>query len=82
MDIILLLNSNFLILNLIAFVVAIPAVILFMNHWLQNFSFKTNLNWWVFVLAGLATSAIVLATVSLQSWRAANGNPVEAIKSE
>jgi len=82
MDIILLLNSNLLVLNLIAFVIAIPAVILFMNHWLQNFSYKTNLNWWVFVLAGFATSVIVLATVSLQLWRAASANPVDAIKSE
>ena len=81
-DIILLLNSNFLILNLIAFVVAIPVVILFINHWLQNFSCKTTFNWWVFVLAGLATSVIVFATVSWQSWRAASANPVEALKAE
>ena len=82
MDIMILLNSNFLVLNLISFVVAIPAVILFMNYWLQNFTYKTTLNWWVFVLAGLATTIIVLATVSLQSWRAASTNPVEAIKTE
>jgi len=81
-DIMLLLNSNYLILNLIAFVVAIPAVILFMNYWLQNFSYKTNLDWWVFVVAGLATSVVVLATVSWQSWRAATANPIEAIKAE
>ena len=82
MDIIFLLNSNFLVLNFIAFVIAIPAVIQFMNRWLQNFSYKTNLNCWVFVLAGLATAVIVLATVSLQSWQAANANPVDTIKTE
>jgi len=81
-DIMLLLNSNFMILNLIAFVVAIPAVIVFINKWLQNFSYKINLSWWVFVLAGVATTVIVIATVSLQSWRAASANPVESLKSE
>ena len=81
-DIMLLLNSNFMALNLIAFVIAIPVVILFINNWLQNFSYKTNLDWWVFVLAGLATAVVVVATVSWQSWRAANANPVEVLKSE
>ena len=81
-EIMVLLNSNFMVLNLIAFIVAIPVVILFMNHWLQNFSYQTGLNWWVFVLAGLATSAIVLATVSWQAWRAASANPVDVLKSE
>ena len=81
-DIMLLLNSNFLMLNLIAFVIAIPAVILFINHWLQNFSYKTTLNWWVFVLAGLCTATIVFVTVSWQSWRAASANPVDVLKSE
>ena len=82
MDIMILLNSNFLVLNIIAFVFAIPAVILFMKYWLQNFAYKTTLNWWVFVLAGLCTAVIVFATVSWQSWRAATANPVDAIKSE
>ena len=82
MSILLLLNSNFLILNLIAFAIAIPVVILFINHWLQNFSYKINLDWWVFVLAGLCTATIVFVTVSWQSWRAASANPVDAIKSE
>ncbi len=81
-NIMVLLNSNFMVLNIIAFIVAIPLVILFLNHWLQNFSYKTNLSWWVFVLAGLTTSLIVLATVSWQSWRAATTNPAKALKSE
>ncbi len=81
-DIMILLNTNFMVLNIIAFLVAIPAVILFLNHWLQNFSYKTNLSWWVFVLAGLVTSAIILITVSWQSWRAATTNPAKVLKSE
>ncbi len=81
-DIMILLNTNFMVLNVIAFLVAIPVVVLFLNHWLQSFSYKTNLSWWVFVLAGLATSLIVFLTVSWQSWRAATTNPAKVLKSE
>jgi len=81
-EIMILLNSDFMILNLIAFVIAIPVVIVFINKWLQNFSYKINLSWWVFVLAGLCTAIIVFATVSLQSWRAASANPAKSLKSE
>ena len=82
MDIMVLLNSNFMVLNLIAFVIAIPVVIVFINNWLQNFSYKINLSWWVFALAGVGTAIIVFATVSLQSWRAASANPAKSLKSE
>jgi len=81
-EIMILLNSDFMILNLIAFVIAIPVVILFINNWLQNFSYKINLSWWVFALAGLCTAVIVFATVSLQSWHAASANPAKSLKSE
>ncbi len=81
-DIMVLLNTNFMVLNIIAFLVAIPAVILFLNHWLQNFSSKTDLSWWVFVLAGFATSLIIFVTVSWQSWRAATTNPAKVLKTE
>jgi putative ABC transport system permease protein len=81
-DILLLLNAHFLILNFISFIIAIPVVVLFINRWLQIFSYKTNLNWWVFLLAGLTTTVVVVTTVSWQSWRAANANPAEVLKSE
>ena len=81
-DIMVLLNSNYVVLNLIALVLAIPAVILFLNKWLQNFSYRIDLSWWVFVLAGVSTMALVLATVSWQSWRAASANPAKSLKSE
>jgi putative ABC transport system permease protein len=81
-DIMILLNSDFMLLNLIAFVIAIPVVILFINNWLQNFSYQINLSWWVFALAGVCTAIIVFATVSLQSWQAANANPAKVLKSE
>ena len=77
-----LLNIDFVKWVGISFVIAVPAAWYFMNSWLQNFSIKTNINWWVFVLAGIATLFITLLTVSWQSFTAANGNPVEALKDE
>jgi len=53
-----------------------------MNSWLENFAYKTELSWWIFALAGLLALVIALVTVSLQSWRAATRNPVEALRYE
>ncbi|MCP4309647.1 MAG: hypothetical protein GY790_00155, partial [Bacteroidetes bacterium] len=53
-----------------------------MNKWLQNFAYKTELSWWVFALAGVIALIIALLTVSWQSWRAANKNPVESLRYE
>ena len=53
-----------------------------MNKWLQNFAYKTELSWWVFVAAGGIAFVIALFTVSWQSFRAATRNPVEALRYE
>jgi putative ABC transport system permease protein len=53
-----------------------------MHKWLQNFAYRTNLSWWVFVLAGFVALLIALLTVSVQSYRAARKNPVEALRYE
>jgi putative ABC transport system permease protein len=66
----------------ISFVIAIPFALLAMNKWLEGFAYKTALSWWIFALAGLAAIFIALITVSIQSWKAAGRNPVEALKYE
>ena len=53
-----------------------------MNKWLQNFAFRTKLDWWIFILSGLTALIIALLTVSFQTIKAANTNPVEALKYE
>jgi putative ABC transport system permease protein len=63
---------------LIALILACPAALYVMNKWLENFANRTNLNWWIFALAGFLAFIIALLKVSLQSWRAATRNPVEA----
>ena len=67
---------------LAGFIIAIPVSYYIMNKWLQTFAYKTELNWWIFALAGLIALGIALLTVSFQSWRAATRNPVEALRYE
>jgi putative ABC transport system permease protein len=66
----------------IAFVIATPIAWYAMNKWLQNFAYRTELNWWIFALAGVLALCIAILTVSWQSWRAARRNPVEALRYE
>jgi len=53
-----------------------------MYKWLQNFTYKTSLSWWIFVLAGVIAFGIALITISWQTWRAATRNPVESLRYE
>ncbi len=77
-----LLNKDFLRWVIIAFVPACLISFYIMNKWLQGYAYKTELNLWIFVLAGVLTVTTTLLTVSWQSWRAATGNPVEALRNE
>jgi putative ABC transport system permease protein len=81
-EILVMLNRDFIILVIVAFIIAIPIAWYSMHKWLQTFAYKTELNWWIFVLAGLLALIISILTVSSQSWRAATRNPVEALKYE
>jgi putative ABC transport system permease protein len=76
------LNSDFVKLVAVAFIIASPVGWYVMNKWLQGFAYKTGLSWWIFVLAGLMALGISLLTVSWQSWKAATRNPVEALRYE
>jgi putative ABC transport system permease protein len=76
------LNEDFVKWVAIAFVLATPVAWYVMNQWLENFAYKTTLNWWIFALAGLLALGIALLTVSWQSWKAATRNPVEALRYE
>jgi putative ABC transport system permease protein len=77
-----LLNRDFFRWVLIAFVPASFITWYIMNKWLQGYAYRTELNLWIFALAGLLTVSITLLTVSWQSWRAATRNPVEALMYE
>lgn len=66
----------------VAFVVAAPVGWWLSNSWLQSFAEHTPIHWWLFPLAFVLVSAVVVITVIIQSWRVATANPVESIKTE
>ena len=81
-QVLLLLYLNFAKWVIVAFAVAIPVTWLVMQKWLESFAYRTSLAWWIFVVAGLCVLGIALLTVSLQSWKTATQNPVEALRYE
>ena len=81
-EIVVLLNKSFIIPVLVAFIIACPVALYAMKKWLQNFSYRTDINIWIFLLAGLIALVIVICTVSMQSWKAATRNPVDALRND
>jgi putative ABC transport system permease protein len=77
-----LLSRQFIILVMIALLIASPFAYWAMDNWLQNFAYKVGIEWWVFALAGLGMIAIALLTVSFQSIRAVFMNPVKSLRTE
>jgi len=77
-----LLAGDFIKLVLIAIVIATPVSWYVMNKWLQDFAYKINIGWAVFVLAGMVAILIALFTISFQSVKAALANPVKSLRTE
>lgn len=81
-NIVQLLSEDFLRLVLIGIIIAIPVSWWMMNKWLQNFAYRINLSWKIFLLAGLMAIVIALITISFQAIKAAVANPVESLRAE
>jgi putative ABC transport system permease protein len=77
-----LLSADFLKLVMIASIIAFPLAWWAMRQWLQDFAYRINISWLVFVSAGLAAVLIALITVSFQAIKAAMANPVTSLRSE
>ncbi|MBS1523987.1 MAG: ABC transporter permease [Bacteroidetes bacterium] len=77
-----LLSSEFLVLVVIALIIATPVAWYAMDKWLQNFAYHEPMHWWMFALAGGIIILIALATVSIQSAKAALVNPIKSLRSE
>ena len=75
-------SVDFVKLVIIALVIASPVAWFVMNEWLQGFTYKVHISWWLYLLAGMAAIVIALVTVSFQSIKAAFVNPVTALRSE
>ena len=76
------LSKNFIILSLIAITIAFPITWYAMTKWLQGFTYRISIEWWMFAVAGFAILLIVFITVSFQSIKAAFANPVKSLRSE
>jgi putative ABC transport system permease protein len=81
-DIVVLLSKEFAGLVVIAIILAIPTAWYFLNLWLQDFAYRIDISWWVFVLAGISALLIAVLTVSFQAIKAAVANPVNSLRSE
>lgn len=64
------------------FFIAIPISWYAMKSWLEDFAFKTDISWSIFLLAGFIAIGIAFLTVSWQSFKAATANPIQALKDE
>jgi putative ABC transport system permease protein len=78
----LLLSKDFLMLVIISLIIATPVAWYVMHEWLQNFAYRIQIQWWVFILAGAISVLISLVTVSYQAVTAAISNPVKSLRSE
>jgi putative ABC transport system permease protein len=77
-----LISKDFMQLILIAFLIAVPLGWLAMKNWLQNFSYRTQMAWWVFIASGLVMFLIALTVLTIQIVRSASINPVKSLRSE
>ena len=82
LDILMMMNSEFVSLVLIAFIISVPLSWYLISIWLQNYANRITINVWIFIIAGLLALFSSLITVSWQSYRAARTNPVKALRYE
>ncbi len=77
-----LLTKDFLKLVIIALILSIPVAWYAMNKWLQDFVYRINIQWWVFVVAAVIAILIAFITISFQAIKAAIANPVKSLRTE
>jgi len=76
------LSAEFMKLVLIAIIISFPITWFAMHKWLQDFAYRIDIQWWVFLLAGFIALLIALITISFQSIKAAIANPIKSLRSE
>ncbi|RYZ60365.1 MAG: hypothetical protein EOO14_07355, partial [Chitinophagaceae bacterium] len=77
-----LLSKSFVRLVLVSFLLAFPIAWWAMNKWLEDFSYRVSISWWVFLIAAGAAVLVALLTVSFQAVKAAIADPVKSLRTE
>lgn len=77
-----LLSKDFLLLVLVSCLVAFPVAWWMMHSWLQQYKYRIEISWWIFLAAGISAILIALITISFQSVKAARANPVKSLRTE
>lgn len=77
-----LLSKEYLLIVIVAIVIAIPIAWWAMNKWLEKFAYRIEIKWWMFVIAGLAALTIAMITISFQAIKAGLANPVKSLRTE
>src|SRR4051812_46063669 len=77
-----LMSKDFLKLVIVSFIIASPVAWFAMNKWLDEYSYRIGVEWWVFAAAGLLSIIIALITISFQAIKAAVANPVKSLRTE
>jgi putative ABC transport system permease protein len=81
-QIVALLSKDFIKLVGISFLIAFPLSYYLMNKWLQDFAFRVEIKWYLFLLAAIITLGIAFLTIGIKSFRAASMNPIKSLKTE
>jgi putative ABC transport system permease protein len=76
------LSADFLKLVCLAMVIASPLAFYAMNKWLEDFAYRINIQWWMFLVAGALAIGIALITISFQAVKAAWSNPIRSLRTE
>ena len=76
------LSKDFVLLVIISCAIAIPLAWYFLHEWLQRYTYRTDIAWWIFLAAGIGALLITIATVSFQAIKAAIANPVKSLRTE
>jgi len=76
------LSKDFVVLVIISCLIAIPLAWYYLHQWLQKYEYRTEISWWVFILAATGALIITLLTVSFQAIKAALSNPVKSLRTE
>jgi len=81
-NIVYLFSKEFIVLIMVAFVIATPIAWFYMHKWLQDYVYRIDIDWWVFAAGGLVAIIIALATISFQAIKAALADPVKSLRVE